>query len=763
MKFYTASKSRNQGRDSWAVIFRHPVRLDTATSKPGRRVRRGLGTTEEAEAARLTEQLNELLRTPAMWEPSARPLAEGRFDARVVEIFYEGSESSTVDFRGIRNELLPLPVAEDGYRRVLLLGTTGAGKTTVVRQMLGTDPETERFPSTSTAKTTVADTELIITEEGPYQAVVTFVPRDQMVDYLTENVAEAALAVFNGRDDAEVARRLLDHVNQRFRFSYVLGRDAFSDEGLEDLVDDDDIVEENGPVEFDDASWELDDEPAGTVDMDATRVLVHECVAQLRAVVEAHADEVRAALAEDDDDDRVVDEYIEENLDTELRQSEEFHLVIDRLSDEIEKRFTTLAAGDVRRTRQGWPISWTGTWPSDERAAFIKTVSRFSSNYAPLFGRLLTPLVNGIRVAGPFSPLWSVSTRRLVLMDGEGLGHTPNSAATLSTRVARQLEEVDSILLVDNATQPMQAAPVAAMKTIAVSGNAAKLHFLFTHFDQVTGDNLPTFSAREEHVLASAENVLKAIGDELGPAGERVLRQRLDAARFFVGGIQDPLDPKKKAANRAIVQLDALLDSLAADHARRETGPSRPVFDRMNLSLAVSEAAKNFHSRWRGLLGLDFNPSAPKEHWTRVKALTRRLAEGWDDEYDSLKPVADLRDHLQKQVYVMLQRPVRWEGGEPDDDGKQAVLDEISNSITRKLFTLTHQCIADDVRLAWQEAYAQRGTGSTFVRARIIATDIYDRAAPIPGVAASPDQNRFLKAVAEVVTEVADELELVLE
>ncbi len=41
---------------------------------------------------------------------------------------------------------------------MLLLGTTGAGKTTLVRQFLGTDPATERFPSTSTAKTTVADT-----------------------------------------------------------------------------------------------------------------------------------------------------------------------------------------------------------------------------------------------------------------------------------------------------------------------------------------------------------------------------------------------------------------------------------------------------------------------------------------------------------------------------------------------------------------------------------------------------------------------------
>ena len=104
--------------------------------------------------------------------------------------------------------------------------------------------------------------------------------------------------------------------------------------------------------------------------------------------------------------------------------------------------------------------------------------------------------------------------------------------------------------------------PVAALKGIAVSGNASKLHVIFTHFDQAKGDNLPGFSDREQHVLASVENVLKSIGDELGPAAERVLRRRIDQARFFVGGIQDPLDAKK-AGSCSIQQLDAALNLLA--------------------------------------------------------------------------------------------------------------------------------------------------------------------------------------------------------
>lgn len=746
MKFYTATKSRSQGRDSWSVIFRHPGRLDMGTGKPGRRVRRGLGTSDHAEATQMVDQLNEILRTPALWEPAARVSADARFDARVVEIFYDGLEAVQLDFSNVRDELLPLPTPADGYRTVMMLGTTGAGKTTVVRQILGTDPETERFPSTSTAKTTVADTELITTSDPTYHAAVTFTPRDEVIDYLTENVSAAALAAYNGKGEAEIVRRLLDHVNQRFRFSYVLGRSAAP--ALDDLVDDDED-EDIDPSEY------------GEVDLEVTRQVIQNAARLIRGIVDRHAVAIRDQFQTSEEDERVVAEYIEENLDTELRQSDEFHGIVDSLIDEIEKRFSTLDVGILRRNRQGWPVSW--TWENDDRAAFIKYVTRFTSNYAPLFGRLLTPLVNGIRVSGPFSPGWGTEPANLVLVDGEGLGHTPKSVATLSTRVARQLETVDAVLLVDNATQPMQAAPVAALKSIAVSGNAMKLHFLFTHFDRVTGDNLPTFSAREEHVLASVENVLKAIGDELGPAAERVLRRRLDVARFFVGAIHEPLNVRKKMGGRSIQEFERLLDVLTHPEHAVDAGPSRPVYDRMNLSLAVTEAAKNFHLRWRGLLGLDVNPDAPKEHWTRVKALSRRLAEGWTDEYDNLKPVADLRDLLQRQVYLMLQRPVRWDGGEPEDDQKQVIIDDVLNAVTKKLMDLTRQRMQDDVRLGWQSAYGQSGTGSTFARAHIIASDVYDRGAPVPTVSASPDQNRFLHDVAALISEVAKEQDIVLE
>ena len=287
-------------------------------------------------------------------------------------------------------------------------------------------------------------------------------------------------------------------------------------ESSDDLDDDDDDEPE------DDFSV-LDLELGGDIDVDETREVLRSCVADLQALVEAHVENVRATLGVEQEDDKLAfDELVEESLDLELRHTDEFHAIVDRLFDEVEKRLELLNDGEVQWTRQRWPISWSIS--SVDREGFLHSLLRFSSNYAPLFGRLLTPLVNGMRVFGPFTPKWADDAPRLILIDGEGLGHTPTSTASVSNTVAKRVEQVDAVVLVDNAVaQPMQAAPISAMKMLASSGNGGKVFFLFTHFDLVKGPNIPTFDDREAYVLASVENVLKSMGEQLGALGERIL------------------------------------------------------------------------------------------------------------------------------------------------------------------------------------------------------------------------------------------------
>ena len=70
---YSASLSQSQGRSGYSIIFRHPARLDEMTGKPGIRVRRGLGTRDQAEAEKLRDDLNRLLADPRYRDPAARP------------------------------------------------------------------------------------------------------------------------------------------------------------------------------------------------------------------------------------------------------------------------------------------------------------------------------------------------------------------------------------------------------------------------------------------------------------------------------------------------------------------------------------------------------------------------------------------------------------------------------------------------------------------------------------------------------------------
>ena len=729
--FYTASLSRTQGRNTWAIIFRHPKRTDPTTGKEGLRVRQSLKTDNEQEAAKLRDQMSALLASPHLWNLGAREQALATFDPRVIDVFFYKLESVETDFLALRDGLIALPSSQSSdYRRALFLGTTGAGKTTLLRQIMGTDPAKERFPSTSTAKTTVHETEVVL-DEGPFRAVVTFFPMEDVREHLKECVSAAVLAAYRNEADGDQMRRLLTHVNQRFRFNYVLGNGTVKD--TSDFDDDDD-------GEADAATGDL---------LKRTNDVLSGALASVKEIAQRYGQFLRAELNADEKDQRVIDERFEEELDNRTRDDETFQQVVDALMDEIEERFLLRPEGKLQKSKAGWPLTW--TWETKDRDAFIESISRFASNYSPLFGTLLTPLVNGLRVSGPFYPAWTTERPKLVLLDGEGLEHS-RSMSPISTTMSKRIDMVDAVILVDNAMQPMLTAPVAAMKELVSSGNSAKLIFAFTHFDKVNGDNLPNPDARAQHVLASAENVLSAIGEDLGPFAERALRARLASGRVFLADLGEKLDVESKDGKRTASQLGKLLEMIDGIVERPKPIDSHPKYDRMDLVLNVESAAKNFHKMWRSLLGLSLEPGAIKEPWQRIKALSRRLTMG-SDGYDTLQPVADLRRQLRERLYVVLQNPVSWEGPEPTDDDKQRIFDAIAEDLSRRLLELASRRVKSERLADWRSAYDESGSRSSFRRAKLIAERVYDLAAPIPDATPSPDRNAFLQDVASVTRE----------
>lgn len=652
--------------------------------------------------------------------------------------------ADTTDFIAIREEVIPLPPSDpEGYRHVLLLGTTGAGKTTLVRQLIGT----ERFPSTSTAKTTIHDTEIVL-DDGRWRAVVTFVPSREVRGALGDCVVAAALEASKDADNAVVLDLLLTHVDQRFRFNYVLGNGPPVDPGDFDFDLGDEEDKTLGLVYDTPSAKDL-----SQIDISHTNEVLARVIERLRTLAVRLSKQIRQELGpQEDDDERVIEEIVHDEMDRSLRETEDFAEIVNDLMREVEMRFNLLPSEQLRRTDSGWPISWTGEWPHDPpgRQQFLEAVSRFSSNHASLFGCLLTPLVNGVRVAGQFLPSWIAASSKhpkLVLFDGEGLGHAPTTSSSVSTSVSSRIQASDAVVLVDNATQPMQAAPITVMRELVTTGNASKLVLAFTHFDDVKGPNLPNRRARAKHVLASADHVLASLSGDLGSSSERVLRLRIEKARFFLAGLDGPLSDKTPEGKMTIKQLRGLIHAIDSVMERPEPVDARPVYDRLDLTCAIQTASEAFHEDWRVRLGL---AKGLKEHWTRIKALNRRLAEDWGDEYKHLRPVADLARELREKIHLFLQRPQQWEG-QPSDEQAQAKCDQLADNISERILKLATRRIRTEPSSQWKRAYLERGSGSTLRRARIIGDEIFSGGAHTLNTTMSLDIGEFL---ADVVGEV---------
>ena len=340
-----------------------------------------------------------------------------------------------------------------------MVGTTGAGKTTVVRQLIGTDPEKERFPSTSSAKTTTSNIELICNSHNTYRAVVSFFDKSYVRQHVEECVLSAGMAYLETKERQEVEGKFLVHSEQRFRLSYLLGSSrSLATAPVEGEITDEESSETDGAIESE-------------ISLQEKNVLGNKLSVYLDKIISISEQSYRGLANELDVDVKNAkkDDLItlQERIEERLYAQENFQTLVDTILDNIEGKFESLENVSVVKDKSNWPLYW--SFESTDRVGFITKINKFSSNYAPNFGCLLTPLVEGIRVAGPFQPSWLPNDEtKLVIMDGEGLGHTPDSASSISTSITERFQLADAIILVDNATQPMQAAPTAVLQSSSV-------------------------------------------------------------------------------------------------------------------------------------------------------------------------------------------------------------------------------------------------------------------------------------------------------
>ena len=133
-----------------------------------------------------------------------------------------------------------------------------------------------------------------------------------------------------------------------------------------------------------------------------------------------------------------------------------------------------------------------------------------------------------------------------------------------------------------------------------------KLIVVFTHFDEVKGDNLVGIEARTEHVCGSFFNAVKAIGRDSGRDAEHSLKRLHPDRIVFLANIHSSLPEKSRFTRNELCRL------LTAIQSSIQPTPSiecHPVYAEANLVPAMRKATQEFHARWRAVLGL-----SPQHH-----------------------------------------------------------------------------------------------------------------------------------------------------
>lgn len=708
---YTATTKQKPGRQAWNVEFRHPLRIES-NGKPGKKTQKALGTSNAIQAQLQVENLNKLLANKALWSLGARGEAEKLYGTLVAEIFYSEIEPRTPDSRPLRDKLLPLPTREDGFAKVVMLGVPGAGKTTLVRQLIGTHPKREAFPSTSLNRTTTFPTELAL-QPGRYKAVVTFMSEHETRFEVEECVSAAIVEAVYG-DEALVARTFLEKSDMRFRLKYILG-----DLGNQD-------IEIDPYAEGEDAEILPEgDEGSAAIDLQRNAVVVRSYVERMfniATVCKAAVETAHGLLQQMSPPDHTAAlDLIEEQAD----ESEEFLNLVSDILDELHTKFDAISAvGKFHKTTTGWPTAWTIDSAPEERDAFIAALRFFSGISERSWGRLLTPLVNGMRAQGPFQAEWANAEPHLVLMDTEGLGHKANPTADLPEQTAALLHEADVILLVDSAKNGLtNYAAGKALESVANMGLTRKLAMVFTHMDMASESGLKGQRLRAQ-IFSGLRNVVdNQLSKSLTNESARFLLERLQHHTFYVGRID------KAEARGAEPELNRLLGHLIAEQPPVIQPVSVPEYHWPFLILAVQEAARDFRRQWQGILNIAPDSTEKPRSWQTIKALTRRYAENWGENFE-LRPTANLRTALQTAVSRTLENPTGWTGN-PTPEQKRDVIERLKTAVAEKLPNLVRRRLREEPQLSWHEAWLPRGARSTDTR-RFRIEGIFQQQVPIP-------------------------------
>lgn len=367
----------------------------------------------------------------------------------------------------IREEKIPLKKYES-FKKVRIIGGTGAGKSQFMRHLLGTNEN--KFPAVATGKCTVAKVE-VITYEQNYSTIITFYKKKFLECKVEELLSILCNKIFDKKYDERectVDEYLEKNIYREFRY---ISNQTFKLNFLLEFEDVKEILEGIFKIVNDNCkNTELIEDEIKTECKKEVTVFKKAILTKILLKIELILENFQQDLIKKGLEDRC--EYIKEDGYTEA-------IYIDNIED---------------------------------KKAFFEIIKVFFDNNIRNKGKILNTVVEGIRICGNFMPDWYKGSKpyKFIFIDGIGLGHNPDE----DKKIKEEMTEVDSIVYLKDC-KPQYEYEKEFVELCTASSWTNKVLFAFSHFDSLLENEefLPSdFEGRKQHVV---DNFIEHIEDKL--------------------------------------------------------------------------------------------------------------------------------------------------------------------------------------------------------------------------------------------------------
>lgn len=350
------------------------------------------------------------------------------------------------------NAISPIPL---DLPKLYFLGDTGAGKTTIIRKILGT--ESSKFPTTRQKRTTVAPTEYIIRNGSGFDLTVILKPLSEIEGYVDEILKEAISKLYKDRVKEKIIKNIRQTSDQRFRLYYVLSTD-FSEKIACQIAD-------------------------------------------LLPALESGVIAYQQEFPEDKDETDIFVEFVISELGTSYTN------ILNSIIEEIQRLISELCDGDTLGEK--WTVH---KYEAATKEQFVTKCKKLLSSETDS----ISPVIEYARIRGNLKAPWLQDDVEAIFIDGEGIGHDTKEVGQLDSRHYDYFYDSDAILLIEESKKPFIAGGKNALKSIFQRGYGDKLFLLFTKLDEVEPYDLedPSDEERISDVRDGLENVLASLRDD---------------------------------------------------------------------------------------------------------------------------------------------------------------------------------------------------------------------------------------------------------